>query len=59
MPFGPVNPIDNTYDQYVYNYTHPRKPLCSVSYGHIEQGQDNLTEARADVRSIISPYRSK
>ncbi|GBM81327.1 hypothetical protein AVEN_47413-1 [Araneus ventricosus] len=46
MPFGPVNPIDTPYGQFVYDYTHPRKPLCFVSFG---QGQDNLTEARTDV----------
>ncbi|GBM58204.1 hypothetical protein AVEN_196708-1 [Araneus ventricosus] len=46
----------NPYDQFVYNYPHSRKPPCSVPFGHIAQSQDNLTEARTDMRSIMSPY---
>ncbi|GBO12840.1 hypothetical protein AVEN_17089-1 [Araneus ventricosus] len=42
MPFGPVNPIDTPYGQFVCNYTHPRKPLCSVPYGHIARGSRQL-----------------
>ncbi|GBM87535.1 hypothetical protein AVEN_21990-1 [Araneus ventricosus] len=49
MPFGPVNPIDSTYSQFVFNYTHSRKPLCSVAFGHITRGSDDLKEARTDV----------
>ncbi|GBN39132.1 hypothetical protein AVEN_120977-1, partial [Araneus ventricosus] len=52
-PFGPVNPIGTPYGQFVFNYTHPRKCLCSVSFDHIARGQGNLTEARTDVRPII------
>ncbi|GBM49821.1 hypothetical protein AVEN_238178-1 [Araneus ventricosus] len=58
MPFGLVNPMYSPYGQFVINYTHPRKPLCSVSNGHIAGVTDNLTEARTDVRSVMSPYRS-
>ncbi|GBO26742.1 hypothetical protein AVEN_16293-1 [Araneus ventricosus] len=48
MPFGPVNPIDIPYDQHVYNYTHPRKPGCSVSYGHghIARGSGQLNRSK-------------
>ncbi|GBN09914.1 hypothetical protein AVEN_75780-1 [Araneus ventricosus] len=42
MLFGPVNPIDNPYGQFVCNYTHPRKPLCSVSYRHNARGSGQL-----------------
>ncbi|GBN12827.1 hypothetical protein AVEN_215691-1 [Araneus ventricosus] len=42
MPFGPVNPIDSPYGQFVFNYTHPRKPLCSVAFGHIARGSGRL-----------------
>ncbi|GBN12160.1 hypothetical protein AVEN_241057-1 [Araneus ventricosus] len=35
MTFGPTNPIHTPYGQFVYNYTHPRKPLCSAAFGHI------------------------
>ncbi|GBO45584.1 hypothetical protein AVEN_244962-1 [Araneus ventricosus] len=56
MPFGPVNPIDSPFGQFVLNYTHPRKSMFSVVFGHIAPGQDNLTEARADVRPYMSPY---
>ncbi|GBM08140.1 hypothetical protein AVEN_214471-1 [Araneus ventricosus] len=38
MPFGPVNPFDSPYGQFVFNYTRPRKPLCSVAFGHIARG---------------------
>ncbi|GBN16255.1 hypothetical protein AVEN_80154-1 [Araneus ventricosus] len=43
MSIGPVNSIDSPYDQFVYNYTHSRKPLCSVAFGNIarEPGQLN------------------
>ncbi|GBM05919.1 hypothetical protein AVEN_135282-1 [Araneus ventricosus] len=99
MPFGLVNPIDTPYGQFLYNCPYPRKPLCSVPFGHIargsgqlssskkasvlcslwthrtgvrttvliqeslsalfpldtsHRGQDNLTEARTDARSIMS-----
>ncbi|GBN17876.1 hypothetical protein AVEN_57611-1 [Araneus ventricosus] len=42
MPFGPVNPNYSPYAQFVFNSTHPRKPLCSVSYGHIARGTERL-----------------
>ncbi|GBO37130.1 hypothetical protein AVEN_216342-1 [Araneus ventricosus] len=56
MTFGPINPIDPSYGQFVLNSTHPRNPLCSVGFGHIARGSDDLSEARTNVRSIISPY---
>ncbi|GBN10802.1 hypothetical protein AVEN_239878-1 [Araneus ventricosus] len=46
MPFDPVNLIDTPYGQYVYNYTHRRKPLCSVSYGHIARGSGQLNGSK-------------
>ncbi|GBM85975.1 hypothetical protein AVEN_43521-1 [Araneus ventricosus] len=46
MPFGPVNPNDSPSGQYVYNYTHPRKPLCSVPLGHIAQGSGQLNGSK-------------
>ncbi|GBN36154.1 hypothetical protein AVEN_167671-1 [Araneus ventricosus] len=52
MPFVPVNPIDTPYGQFVYNYTHPRKLLCLFPLDTSHGGQDNLKEARTDVRSI-------
>ncbi|GBM71179.1 hypothetical protein AVEN_113173-1 [Araneus ventricosus] len=57
MPFSPVNPIDSPYDQFVFNYTHPKKSMLPSDASHA--GQDDLTEARTDVRSIMSPYGSK
>ncbi|GBN06905.1 hypothetical protein AVEN_16852-1, partial [Araneus ventricosus] len=51
MAFGPVNRIDSLYGQFVFKYTYPRKPLCSVAFGHITRGQDDLTEARTDMWS--------
>ncbi|GBM21942.1 hypothetical protein AVEN_187941-1 [Araneus ventricosus] len=57
MPFGSVVEIDTPYGQYVPNYTHPRKP--SLFPMDTSQGdQDNLTTARTNVRSIMSPYGS-
>ncbi|GBM86322.1 hypothetical protein AVEN_168840-1 [Araneus ventricosus] len=54
MPFGPVNPIDAPYGQYVYDYTHTRKTLCLVSYGHIARGpgQLNGNEDRREVNQL-------
>ncbi|GBM26844.1 hypothetical protein AVEN_32092-1 [Araneus ventricosus] len=49
MPYGPANLIDAPYGQFVYNYTHPRKSVCSVAFKHIARGQDDLTEARTDL----------
>ncbi|GBN69073.1 hypothetical protein AVEN_267555-1, partial [Araneus ventricosus] len=46
MPIGPVNPIDTPYGQFVYNYTHPRKPLCCVSFGHIVRGSEQLNRSK-------------
>ncbi|GBO39583.1 hypothetical protein AVEN_199720-1 [Araneus ventricosus] len=42
MPFGPVNPIDSPCGLFVYNCTHPRKPLCPVVFGHIARGSGQL-----------------
>ncbi|GBL88943.1 hypothetical protein AVEN_148747-1 [Araneus ventricosus] len=59
MPFGNVNPmgkcsINTPYGQYVYNYTHPRKPLCSVPNGHKARtsGQINGSKDRCEVNNI-------
>ncbi|GBO42867.1 hypothetical protein AVEN_206035-1, partial [Araneus ventricosus] len=54
MPFGPANSIDTPYGQYVYDCTHPRMDLWT----HRTGVKNNLTEARTDVRSIMSPYGS-
>ncbi|GBM26845.1 hypothetical protein AVEN_32093-1 [Araneus ventricosus] len=56
MPYGPANLIDAPYGQFVYNYTQPRKSVCCVAFKHIARGQDDLTEARTEVKSIMSPY---
>ncbi|GBO20264.1 hypothetical protein AVEN_224170-1 [Araneus ventricosus] len=50
------NPIDTSYGQFVYNYTHPRKHLRSVPFGPSHRDQDNLKEARTYVRSVMSPF---
>ncbi|GBM13810.1 hypothetical protein AVEN_129472-1 [Araneus ventricosus] len=54
MPFGPVNPIDTPYGQYVYNFTHSRKPLCSVPFGHIARrsGQLNGSKDRCEANHV-------
>ncbi|GBN31785.1 hypothetical protein AVEN_61649-1 [Araneus ventricosus] len=51
MPFGPLNPIDTTYGQFVDNYTHPRKSLYSVPSGPIARGsgQFNGNKDRCEV----------
>ncbi|GBO33238.1 hypothetical protein AVEN_22238-1 [Araneus ventricosus] len=51
LPFGPVNPIDSPFGQFVFNSTHPRKPLCSVAFGHIAHGsgQFNGSKDRCEV----------
>ncbi|GBO23065.1 hypothetical protein AVEN_169001-1 [Araneus ventricosus] len=41
-----TNPIDTNYGQFVYNYTHPRKPLCPVSFGHIARGSGQLNGSK-------------
>ncbi|GBM25979.1 hypothetical protein AVEN_223114-1 [Araneus ventricosus] len=46
MPFGPVKPIDSPYGQFVFNYTHPRKPLCSVAFGPIARGSGRLNGSK-------------
>ncbi|GBN68104.1 hypothetical protein AVEN_116123-1 [Araneus ventricosus] len=46
MPFGTVNPIDPPYGQFVHDFTHPRKPPCSVSYGHIARGSGQLNGSK-------------
>ncbi|GBO45225.1 hypothetical protein AVEN_233146-1, partial [Araneus ventricosus] len=46
MTFGLVNAIDTPYGQYAYNYSHPRKPLCSVSYEHIARGSGQLNGSK-------------
>ncbi|GBO19840.1 hypothetical protein AVEN_66897-1 [Araneus ventricosus] len=50
IPYGLVNPIDSPYGQFVFNSTHPRKPLCSVAFGHIvrESGQLNGSKGRCE-----------
>ncbi|GBN83881.1 hypothetical protein AVEN_69380-1 [Araneus ventricosus] len=54
MSFGPVNPIDAPFGQYVYNYNLPRKRLFSVSYGHIAwgSGQLNGRKDRCEVNRV-------
>ncbi|GBM74606.1 hypothetical protein AVEN_241035-1, partial [Araneus ventricosus] len=54
MPFGPVNPIDSPYGKFVFNYTHPRKPLCSDAFGHIARlsGQLNGSMDRCEVNHV-------
>ncbi|GBO11562.1 hypothetical protein AVEN_263181-1 [Araneus ventricosus] len=46
MPFGPVNPIDFPFGQFVFNYTHPTTPLCSVAFGHIARGSGRLNGSK-------------
>ncbi|GBO30281.1 hypothetical protein AVEN_111016-1 [Araneus ventricosus] len=46
MPFGPVNPIDSPFGQFVLNSTHPRKPLCSAAFGHIARGSGQLNRSK-------------
>ncbi|GBO18551.1 hypothetical protein AVEN_86671-1 [Araneus ventricosus] len=54
MPFGPLNPIDSLYGQFVFNYTHPRNPLCSVPFGHIACGSGRLngSKDRSEVNHV-------
>ncbi|GBO00890.1 hypothetical protein AVEN_162730-1 [Araneus ventricosus] len=54
MPFGPVNAIDTPYGQILYNYTHLRKPLCSVSFGHftLGSGQLNVSKNRCEINHV-------
>ncbi|GBN29250.1 hypothetical protein AVEN_76633-1 [Araneus ventricosus] len=54
MPFGPINPIDSPFGQFVFSFTHPRKPLCSVAVGHIARGSGQLngSEDRCEVIHI-------
>ncbi|GBM99131.1 hypothetical protein AVEN_124958-1 [Araneus ventricosus] len=54
MPFGPVSPIDSPYGQFDFNSTHPRKPLCSVAFGHIARrlGQLNGSKDRCEVNHV-------
>ncbi|GBN16300.1 hypothetical protein AVEN_76297-1, partial [Araneus ventricosus] len=33
------------FGQFVFNYTHPRKPKCSIAFGHIARWSDELSEA--------------
>ncbi|GBO35586.1 hypothetical protein AVEN_52953-1 [Araneus ventricosus] len=42
MPFFPVNPVDSPYGKFVFNYTHPRKPLCFAAFGHNARGSGQL-----------------
>ncbi|GBN54716.1 hypothetical protein AVEN_39515-1, partial [Araneus ventricosus] len=46
MPFCPASPIDTPYGQFLYSYTHPRKPLCSVPFGHIARGSGQLNGSK-------------
>ncbi|GBN95331.1 hypothetical protein AVEN_257525-1, partial [Araneus ventricosus] len=46
MPFDLVNPFDSPFDQFVFNYTHPRKALCSVAFGHIARGSGRLNGSK-------------
>ncbi|GBM54164.1 hypothetical protein AVEN_230406-1 [Araneus ventricosus] len=46
MPFTPVNPIDTPYGQFLYNCPYPRKPLCSVPFGHIARGSGQLSSSK-------------
>ncbi|GBM53565.1 hypothetical protein AVEN_580-1 [Araneus ventricosus] len=46
IPFGSVNPIDSPLGQFVFNYTHRRKPLCSVAFGHIARGSGHLNGSK-------------
>ncbi|GBN81647.1 hypothetical protein AVEN_150824-1 [Araneus ventricosus] len=50
MPIDPENPSDAPYGKFVYNYPHPRKPLCSISSGHI--GQLNGSKDRSEVNHV-------
>ncbi|GBN10044.1 hypothetical protein AVEN_22526-1 [Araneus ventricosus] len=34
------------FGQYASNYTHPRKPLCSASFGHIARGSGQLNGSK-------------
>ncbi|GBM44463.1 hypothetical protein AVEN_184678-1 [Araneus ventricosus] len=54
FPFGPVNPIDFPFGQLVFNFTHPRKPLCSVAFGHIARGTRRLkgSKDRSEVNHV-------
>ncbi|GBO25272.1 hypothetical protein AVEN_226205-1 [Araneus ventricosus] len=54
MPFGAVNPIDFPFGQFVFNYTHPRKLLCSVGFGHIARGAGclNGSKGRCEVSHV-------
>ncbi|GBN11053.1 hypothetical protein AVEN_22841-1 [Araneus ventricosus] len=54
MSFGPVNPIDSPYGQFLCDYTHPRKPLCFVAFGHIARGSGQLngTKDRCEVNLV-------
>ncbi|GBM32542.1 hypothetical protein AVEN_127442-1 [Araneus ventricosus] len=52
MPIGSVNPIDIPDGQYVYNYTHARKPLCAVSNGYMALGSGQLN-GRKDRCEVI------
>ncbi|GBN30863.1 hypothetical protein AVEN_205322-1 [Araneus ventricosus] len=58
MPFGPTNPIHIPCGQFENNSTHPRKPPCSVPFGHIARGSGQLNGSKDRVRSIMSPYGS-
>ncbi|GBM26743.1 hypothetical protein AVEN_175896-1 [Araneus ventricosus] len=50
MPFGTVNPIDFPYGQFLFNY---------VALDTSHAGQDDLTEARTGVRSIMLPIGAR
>ncbi|GBM93366.1 hypothetical protein AVEN_164083-1 [Araneus ventricosus] len=54
MPFGPVNPIDSPYGKFVFNYTHPRKYMCSAAFGHNARGpgQLNGSKDRSEVNHV-------
>ncbi|GBO06788.1 hypothetical protein AVEN_255989-1 [Araneus ventricosus] len=38
---------------FVFNSTHPRKPLCSVAFGHIARGSGRLTEVGSKNRCEV------
>ncbi|GBN62211.1 hypothetical protein AVEN_79153-1 [Araneus ventricosus] len=54
MTFGPINPIDSPYGQFVCNYTHPRKILCCVAFGHRVRfiGQLNGSKDSCEVNHV-------
>ncbi|GBM26858.1 hypothetical protein AVEN_266292-1 [Araneus ventricosus] len=57
LPFGPVNPIDSPFGQFVFNSTHPRKPLCSVAFGHIARGSGRLKGSKDRCEVIHASLR--